>query len=117
MSVKSCTDTSFYADFKNVVKLVARGMWVLVHYTRGSCVAFNGRRLLENAGCDKPYPILLTLVKGILDQLAEKKLLTVDDSRSIIRYTICNDSPLWNVIKRVEGPEEVFEYLAKVVEQ
>ena len=116
MSAKSCTDTSFYADFKNVINLVARGMWVLVHYTRGSCVAFNGRRILENAGCDKPYPMLLTLVKDILDQLAEKKILTVDDSRSIKRYTICNDSPLWIKIKEAGGPEDVFNYLIEVVE-
>jgi len=116
MSVKSCTDTSFYADFKNVVKLVARGMWVLVHYTRGSCVTFTQKRVLENAGCDDPLPVLMTMVKDIMDKLVEQKLLTIDDSRSLKRYMICRDSQLWNVIKNSGGHEEVFEYLAKVVE-
>jgi hypothetical protein len=116
MPANSCMDTSFYANFKNVINLVARGMWVLIHYTRGSCVAFTLKQLLKNAGCNKPQPILMTIVKDIMNKLVEQKLLTMDDSRSIKRYTICNDSQLWNVIKRTEGPEEVFEYLARVVE-
>jgi hypothetical protein len=72
---------------------------------------------MKNAGCDKPLPVLMTIVKDIMNKLAEQKLLTIDDSRSIKRYTICKDSTLWNVIKKAEGPEEVFEYLSKVVEQ
>jgi len=116
MPASSCTDTSFYANFKNVIDLIARGMWVLIHYTRGSCVAFTIKRVLENAGCDKPLPVLVTIAKEILDKLVKQKLLTIDDSRSVKRYTICKDSQLWNVIKKAEGPEEVFEYLAKVVE-
>jgi len=116
MSVESCTDTSFYADVRNVISLIARGLWILVHYTRGSCVAFTQKRLMENAGCDKPLPILMTIVKDIMNKLVEQKLLTFDDTRSIKRYVICKDSPLWNVIKKAEGPEEVFEYLSNVVE-
>ena len=116
MSNKSCTDTSFYANVRNVIDLIARGLWILVHYTRGSCVSFTQKRLLENAGCDKPLPVLMTIVKDIMNKLVEQKLLTIDDSRSIKRYTICKDSMLWNVIKRAEGPEEVFEYLSRVVE-
>ena len=117
MSAESCTDTGFYADVRNVINLIARGMWVLIHYTRGSCVEFTQKRLMENAGCNDPLPVLMTIVKDIMNKLVEKKLLTIDDSRSIKRYTVCRDSQLWNVIKRAEGPEEVFEYLAKVVEQ
>jgi len=59
----------------------------------------------------------MTIVKDIMNKLVEQKLLTIDDSRSLKRYTICKDSQLWNGIKRAEGPEEVFEYLATVVEQ
>ena len=117
MSASSCTDTSFYADVRNVINLIARGMWILIHYTRGSCVAFTRKRVLENAGCDEPLLILMTIVKDVMDKLVEQKLLTIDDTRSVKRYTICNDSPLWNVIKKAEGPEEVFEYIARVVEQ
>ncbi len=116
MSNKSCTDTSFYANVRNVIDLIARGLWILIHYTRGSCVAFTQKRLLENAGCDNPLPVLMTIVKDIMNKLVEQKLLTIDDSRSVKRYTICKDSPLWNVIKKAEGPEEVIEYLSKVVE-
>ena len=116
MPVSSCTDTSFYADVRNVINLVARGMWVLIHYTRGSCVAFTQKRLLENAGCSDPLPVLMTIVKDIMNKLVEQKLLTIDDSRSLKRYMVCRDSQLWNVIKRAEGPEEVFKYLTTVVE-
>jgi len=116
MPAESCTDTSFYADIKNIISLIARGLWILVHYTRGSCVAFTQKRLLENAGCNDPLPVLMTIVKDIMNKLVEQKLLTIDDSRSIKRYTICKDSTLWNVIKRAEGPEEVFEYISRVVE-
>ena len=116
MSAESCMDTSFYADIKNVISLIARGMWVLVHYTRGSCVSFTQKRLMENAGCNDPLPVLMTIVKDIMKKLVEQKLLTIDDTRSLKRYMICKESTLWNVIKRVEGPEEVFEYLTTVVE-
>jgi len=116
MSAKSCTDTSFYADVRNVINLIARGMWVLIHYTRGSCVAFTQKRLLEYARCGKLLPVLTTIIKDIMNKLVEQKLLTIDDSRSIKRYMICRDSQLWNVIKRAEGPEEVFKYLTTVVE-
>jgi hypothetical protein len=116
MSVESCTDTSFYADIKNIINLIARGMWILVHYTRGSCVAFTQKRLLENAGCNDPLPVMMTIVKDIMNKLVEQKLLAIDDTRSLKRYMVCKDSQLWNVIKRAEGPEEVFEYLARVVE-
>jgi len=115
-SAKSCRDTSFYASYKNVIDLVARGLWILIHYTRGSCVAFTIKRVLENAGCDKPLPVLVTIAKEILDKLVKQKLLTIDNTRSIKRYTICKDSPLWNVIKKAEEPEEVFNYLSTVVE-
>jgi len=116
MSVESCTDTSFYADVRNVINLIARGMWVLIHYTRGSCVAFTQKRLMENAGCNDPLPVLMTIVKDIMNKLVEQKLLTIDDSRSIKRYTICKDSTLWNVIKNSGGPEEVYNYLNTVIE-
>ena len=116
MPAESCMNTSFYADNKNVINLVARGLWVLIHYTRGSCVAFTPKRLIENAGCDKPLPVLMTIVKDIMNKLVEQKLLTIDDTRSLKRYMICKESTLWNVIKRAEGPEEVFVYLSKVVE-
>jgi hypothetical protein len=116
MSVESCTDTSFYADIKNIINLIARGMWVLIHYTRGSCVAFTQKRLMENAGCGDPLPVMMTIVKDIMNKLVEQKLLTIDDTRSLKRYMVCKDSQLWNVIKRAEGPEDVFEYLARVVE-
>ena len=116
MSNKSCTDTSFYANVRNVIDLIARGLWILVHYTRGSCVSFTQKQLMKNAGCDKPLPILMTIVKDIMNKLVEQKLLTFDDSRSVKRYVICKDSPLWNVIKKAEGPEEVIEYLRRVVE-
>jgi len=71
---------------------------------------------MENAGCDDPLPILMTIIKDIMNKLVEQKLLTFDDSRSVKRYVICKDSPLWNVIKKAEGPEEVIEYLRRVVE-
>jgi hypothetical protein len=58
----------------------------------------------------------MTIVKDIMNKLVEQKLLTIDDTRSIKRYMVCKDSRLWNVIKNSGGPEEVFEYLSKVVE-
>ena len=115
MSAKSCSDTSFYASYKNVIIIVAQGLWILIHYTRGSCVAFTAKRLLENAECDKPLPVLLTMAKEILNKLVEQKMLTIDDTRSIKRFIICKDSPLWARIKEAGGPEDVFNYLIEVV--
>ncbi|WP_069807691.1 hypothetical protein [Vulcanisaeta thermophila] len=108
--------TNIYADFRKIEELVARGLWVAVKFARGSCVSFTPKRVLEYAEFNDVIPVVLTLVKHILKQLSDEGYLQVDSSRSITRYRLCRDSKLWDLIKRSEGPEDVFKFLESVIQ-
>lgn len=103
------------ADFKEVIKTVAAGLHKIVSEARGNCVSFTPRRVLEFAGIDTTAPIALTLVKHVLEGLAQRGLVVKDDSRSRIRYVICRGrSPLWEPLR--EGPEEVVDIIYRAVD-
>ena len=108
--------TNIYADFKKIEELVARGLWVAVKYAKGTCVSFTPKKVLEYAEFNDAIPVVLTLVKHILKQLNDKGYLQVDNSRSIVRYRLCRDSPLWGLIKQSGGPEDVLNFIEKVIE-
>jgi hypothetical protein len=109
------TITELYSDFKRVEELVARGLWAAVKYARGTCVSFTLKKVLEYAEFSETTPVLLTLVKHILRQLNDGGYVEVDDSRSIVRYRLCRDSRLWDLIKQSGGPEDVLRFLEEVV--
>lgn len=88
------------ADFKEVTKTVARGLVRIVSEARGNCVSFTPRRVLEFAGIDTTAPIALTLVKHVLEGLTSRGFVVRDDSRSKIRYVLCQGrSQLWDILK------------------
>ncbi len=110
--------TNIYADFKKIEELVARGgLWVAVKYARGgSCVSFTPKKILEYAEFNDTIPVVLTLVKHVLKQLSDEGYLQVDNSRSIVRYQLCNKSKLWDLIKQSSGPEDVLKFLEEVTQ-
>jgi len=108
--------TDLYRNFRNVLDVVSRGLWVAVKIAKGNCVYFTTKKILEYAEYDDAVPVVLTLVRHILMQLKEKNYLWVDESRSVRKYVVCSDSPLWRLIKQSGGPEDVFKFLEEVVE-
>ncbi|KUO79482.1 hypothetical protein B7L70_10535 [Vulcanisaeta sp. EB80] len=108
--------TNIYADFKKIEELVARGLWVAVKYARGTCVSFTPKKVLEYAEFNEAIPVVLTLVKHILKQLNDEGYLQMDSSRSIVRYRLCRDSRLWDLIKQSGGPEDVLKFIEEVIE-
>ena len=108
--------TPLHRDFKAVMKITALGLWVAIKLAKGNCVSFTSKKVLEYAEINNAIPVVLTLVRHILMQLHDKGYLQVDNSRSVRKYVVCRDSPLWGLIKQSGGPEDVLNFLEKVVE-
>nr|KJR71281.1 MAG: hypothetical protein TU36_08825 [Vulcanisaeta sp. AZ3] len=108
--------TNIYADFRKIEELVSRGLWVAVKYARGTCVSFTPKKILEYAEFNEAIPVVLTLVKHVLKQLNDKGYLQVDSSRSIIRYKLCRDSKLWEIVKQSAGPEDILKFIEETIE-
>ncbi|MFN3804451.1 MAG: hypothetical protein ACK4SY_05305 [Pyrobaculum sp.] len=87
------------SEFKTVLKTVHMGMEKIVKEARGSCVSFTPRKVLEFGGIDTTAPVILTLVKHVLEKLVEAGVLQRDDSRAKTRYVLCKNSPLWQKLK------------------
>ncbi|WP_188596607.1 hypothetical protein [Thermocladium modestius] len=109
-----------YTDFTNVEKAVAEALWNVVKESRGSCVSFIPKTLLErsnnNSLKNNMLPVVFTLVKHILDVLTSRGLLEKDDSRSVIRYKLCKTSELWALCKESDNPDKVEKLIRDLVE-
>lgn len=98
-----------YSRFDLIVKAVAKGLIMAVAPARGTCISFIPRKLLELADVDVGAPVVLTVVKHVIDKLVESGLLEADMTRSKVRYRICRTSPLWDMCKggKVEEIEKI----------
>ncbi len=88
-----------YSRFDLIVKAVAKGLVMAVAPARGTCISFIPRKLLELADVDVGAPVVLTVVKHVIDRLVESGLLEADMTRSKVRYRMCKTSPLWDLCK------------------
>ncbi|MGC8597672.1 MAG: hypothetical protein ACP5NY_07145 [Thermocladium sp.] len=108
-----------YTNFRDVTNAVAEALWKMVRESRGSCVSFIPKTLLEHSNSslkNNMLPVLFTLVKHILDNLVKNGLLEKDDSRSIVRYKICRKSELWALCKESDSPEKIAKLIRDLVE-
>ncbi len=112
-----------YSNFNIVLEEVATGIWKAVKEARGNCVSFTPKKVLEYAGVTEDVkPIMLTLVRYILDELVKKDLLQRDEKRyRICRYNIYEDgsmseNPLWELCKSSDTPDSVIKLLRSLVE-
>lgn len=100
------------SDFKSVLKVVYQGMQKMVSEARGSCVSFTPRRVLMSGGVDTTKPVVLTLVRYVLERLVGVGMLQRDDTRARVRYVLCKNSLLWQRIKL--GGGETLKLLEEV---
>ena len=112
-----------YSNFNAVLKEVATGIWKAVKEARGNCVSFTPKKVLEYAGVNEDVkPIMLTLVRYILDELVKKNLLQKDEKRyRVCRYNICEDgsmteNQLWTLCKSSDTPDSVIKLIRSIVE-
>jgi hypothetical protein len=103
-------------NFKLIKNTVARGLWILVKYAKGSHVFFSPKRVVKNAGIQYDTPMMLHLVRYVLDVLAKDGYIHFVTRKQKYIYYINKDSPLWGLIKQSGGPEDVLDFLEKVIE-
>lgn len=108
--------TNLYTDFKKIEVLVAEGLWNAIKYARGSCVSFTPKKILEYANVDEALPVVLTLVKHILEELVKKNLIEKDSTRSITRYRVCKTSELWRICKEADNLEKIIQLMETTIE-
>ena len=100
-------------DFNHVKDSVARGLWVSIKYARSKCVYVTPTKLLEVA--KSPYvrhPRTKALANHILSTLCRCGFMEYIGERAKKNvYCIRENSPLWNAIKRSEGPEDVLRFI------
>ncbi|RLE66189.1 MAG: hypothetical protein DRJ47_03015 [Thermoprotei archaeon] len=88
-----------YSDYEKLRITVISILIDLIKRSRGTCVTFTGKKIVLMAGFP-PQPVLLTVVKSILEELRQEKLIEYYSRSSHgVKYIVTRDSPLWQVIK------------------
>lgn len=100
-----------YRDYRKVRLAVIEAMGDLIKKSRGSCVTFTCKKLATIAGLPS-QPVLLTVIRSVLDELCDKGLITrYSRSSHGIKYMATKESPIWVAFKRGD-----LETLSKIVE-
>lgn len=107
---------SYPSDFREIEKWVSEALYRAISRAMGTCVSFTPKSLLEYVNRENVIPVVLTLVKHILEELYKHGLLEKDQSRSIIRYRVCKDTPLWSLAKDSQDSSKILTLLMTIVE-
>jgi len=94
-----------YRDYNEFSALVLNTLLEMIRRTRGSLVTFHPKKIAVLAGIDT-HPVILTLVKDVLEGLREKGLISLaGKSKHRVKYAVTKSSPLWALAK--EGTSKV----------
>jgi len=104
-------------NFKVIKDTVARGLWVAVKYARGTCVYLSPSKVLKYAKSpEASNPAVRRLVRYVMDELVKNGYMDfMYTMKKEFIYCIHRNSPLWELIKQSDGPEDVLNFLEKVV--
>ena len=105
-------------NFKVIKDAVARGLWVSIKYAKGSCVYLSPSRVLKYAKSpESSNPVVRRLVRYVMDELVKYGYMDFmyRTPKKELIYCVHRNSPLWKLIKHSGGPEDVFNFLEKVV--
>ena len=102
-------------DLMTVKDAVAKGLYIAVKQAEGKCVFVFPTRLLELAGYSHASrPRSKVDARNILSALCYYGLLEYVGARSKRQvYCITEKSPLWDAIKKSNGPEDVLRFIEK----
>ncbi|HDD64180.1 MAG: hypothetical protein DRO65_00085 [Candidatus Altiarchaeales archaeon] len=110
MLYKKKHDKVPYRSYNDLKRLVLYALMKLVKKAKGSCVTFTSKKIAITAGLPV-QPILLTVIRDILDGLCDNKLiLRYSKSSHGIKYMIVSTSPLWKYLKSLSDFQEVEVY-------
>ncbi len=104
------SSTCLYRNYSDVVKLVLSSLQYLIKTARGSCVTVNCKKVAVLANVE-PQPVLLTVIKDVLERLREKGLVEKYITSSQVKYRVNKESPLWKVCKQARSVDEIYEFI------
>jgi len=88
-----------YQDYSYLQLLVVNTLVDMISRTKGSMLTFNAKKIAVNAGLPT-HPVLLTLVKDILEQLHAHGLIQrMAKSSHGLKYSVTKESKLWELSK------------------
>ncbi len=117
-----------YSNFDEVLKTVAVGLWNAIRLARGTCISFTPKKILEYANVANALPVVLTLVKHVLEELARRNLIVKDTSRTVVRYKVCKfvcrddeckdyvENELWALCKESQDHDRLLKLVRAIVE-
>jgi len=89
-----------YSSYEELKQSVVRAIIKLISRSRGTCVTFTGKKIALTANLP-PQPVLLTVIRSILEELRKEGLISRYSGRSHgVRYIVTNNSPLWSLVKK-----------------
>ncbi len=117
-TLMDATSITHPTNFKVIKDTVARGLWVSIKYAKGSCVYLSPSKVLRYAKSPEvSNPVVRRLVRYVMDELVKYGYMDFmyrTTKRELI-YCVHRNSPLWELIKQSGGPEDVLNFLEKVV--
>ena len=104
-------------DLMTIKDAVAKGLYIAVKHAEGKCVFIFPTRLLTLAGYSHVHkPRAKVATRNILSTLCYYGLLEYMGTRSKKQvYCITEKSPLWDAIKKSDGPEDVLRFIEKYI--
>ena len=88
-----------YENYEELKYLVMRVLTDMIKNTRGNCITFTSKKIALKAGLN-PQPILLTVIREILESLRERNVIRrYSKSSRGIKYIITSNSPLWTAVR------------------
>jgi len=110
-------NTLMASDLMMIKDAVARGLWVSIKYTKGKCVYVTPTKILEISGYPfAKLPRAKVEVRNILHALCLHGLMQYLGFRAKSHvYCITEESPLWGVIRRSDGPQDVLRFIEKYI--
>ena len=91
--------TDYYYSYEEIKFNVVRTLMELIYRTKGSILTFTSKKIAVYAGIP-PQPILLTLVKDVLENLRSEGLIRRYKKTSHgVKYIVDVSSPLWTAAK------------------
>lgn len=88
-----------YKDYERLQHTVLVTLAKMIRSTKGSMLTFNAKKIAVLAGLPT-HPVVLTLIKDIIEQLNEKGLVRrISRSSHGVKYAVSRESPLWAAAK------------------
>jgi len=103
-----------YKDYERLQRTVLATLARMIRTTKGSMLTFNAKKIAVLAGLPT-HPVVLTLIKDVIEQLGEKGLVRrVSRSSHGVKYAISKESPLWALAKLGESPSSLEALAARI---